>query len=100
MIGLSSELIDALAEEVEVLLLFPRVLRKLFFHGLTGEAGGANSVELVAKYANDFGCHCMIQDCDAFFNAALIVFRDGAFSQVLSPLRRISFISVINVVHA
>src|SRR5690348_9496237 len=67
-----------------MLLLFLRVLSELFFYGLAGKAGRANSMEFVTEYTNDFGRHGMVQDCDALLNFSLIVLRDCTLSQVFS----------------
>src|SRR5262249_53766949 len=83
-VRLAPELIDALGEEVEVLLFFLRVLSELFLHGFAGESGRADGVELVAEDAHDLRRDRVVQEGDGVLHLAPVVPGDGAFAQMLA----------------
>src|SRR5262249_18431905 len=82
-VGLASELVDPLGEEVEMLGLFLGVLGKFLLDGLAGQPRRADRVKLVAQYAHDLGGDRVVEERDRVLDLASVVLRDRAVAQLL-----------------
>ena len=83
-VRLAAELVDALGDPDQVLLLLARVFLEFLFHRFARDAGRGDRVIPVAEDADDLRRHGRVEQADRRLDVAPVVGREGALFQVLS----------------